>query len=155
MNLLAQPRRPQRPEGWSSAKAVTFIVTLARSRSVTLAARAVGMSRKSAYALRKRDPGFAAAWNAAIGAGSILNPKGNSGRQSQHSQPSQLAVTQETAEARRRDELLRDRFFARLAATRRKAGQTPHRSPAMRAPQCSRDPDLPPAPSSGLGQSCC
>jgi len=49
--------------------AVTFIVTLAATRSVTLAARAVGMSRKSAYALKQRDPAFAFAWAAASRAG--------------------------------------------------------------------------------------
>ena len=69
MNLLSRPRRPHRANEWKAGAAVTFIVTLAAGRSVTLAARAAGMSRKSAYALRGRDPAFAAAWNAAILAG--------------------------------------------------------------------------------------
>ena len=60
------PRRPRRPHEWSNAKAVTFIVTLAALRSVTLAAARAGMSRKSAYALKGRDPAFAAAWRAAL-----------------------------------------------------------------------------------------
>jgi hypothetical protein len=62
---LARTRRPRRASEWTEAKAVTFIVTLAAARSVTLAAARAGMSRKSAYALRIRDPAFAAAWNAA------------------------------------------------------------------------------------------
>ena len=59
--------RPRRPHEWSNVKAVTFIVTLAALRSVTLAADRAGMSRKSAYALKSRDPAFAAAWVAALG----------------------------------------------------------------------------------------
>ena len=41
---------------------------LARTRSVTRAARAAGMSRESAYRLRNRDPDglFAAAWDRAL-----------------------------------------------------------------------------------------
>ena len=66
MDLLSRPRRPRRPHEWNAGNAVTFIVTLAATGSVTLAARASGMSRKSAYALRKRDAAFAASWNAAL-----------------------------------------------------------------------------------------
>ena len=65
MHLLSRPRRPRRAGEWTPAAAVTFIVSLAASRSVTLAARAAGMSRKSAYALKGRDPAFAFAWAAA------------------------------------------------------------------------------------------
>jgi len=65
---LSRPRRPRRSGEWTQGRAVTFIVTLAAARSVTLAARAAGMSRKAAYALRSRDPAFASAWNAAIAA---------------------------------------------------------------------------------------
>jgi hypothetical protein len=68
LNLLSRPRRPRRATEWSPAKAVTFIVTLAASRSVTLAARAAGISRKSAYALKSRDPLFASAWAKALAA---------------------------------------------------------------------------------------
>jgi len=63
---FARSRRARRAAEWSDAKAVTFIVTLAESRSVTLAAARAGMSRKAAYALRRRDSGFAAAWATAI-----------------------------------------------------------------------------------------
>lgn len=68
MLKLAQARRHQRAGEWTQAKAVTFIVTLAARRSVTLAAQRSGMSRKAAYALKHRNPAFAAAWNAAIAA---------------------------------------------------------------------------------------
>ena len=43
------------------ARAVTFIVTLAATRSVTLAARESDMTRPSVYALKARDPAFASA----------------------------------------------------------------------------------------------
>jgi hypothetical protein len=66
MQFLSRPRRRRRPGEWTPAKAVTFIVTLAATRCVTLAARAAGMSRKSAYALKDRDCAFAEAWNAAL-----------------------------------------------------------------------------------------
>jgi len=63
---LAHFRRPRRAGEWTEAKAVTFIVTLAASHSVTLAAARSGMSRKAAYALRSRDAAFGAAWNEAL-----------------------------------------------------------------------------------------
>ncbi|MES2119622.1 MAG: hypothetical protein V4513_03485 [Pseudomonadota bacterium] len=66
MNLLSRSRRPRRANEWTNDRAVTFIVTLAAARSVTLAARAAGMSRKAAYALKARDRAFAAAWAKAV-----------------------------------------------------------------------------------------
>jgi hypothetical protein len=77
LQLLSRPRRPVRSGEWTSAKAVTFIVTLAATRSVTLAARASGISRKSAYALKSRDPAFAAAWTAARNAGAAASREGD------------------------------------------------------------------------------
>ena len=77
MHLLSRPRRPLRSGEWTSAKAVTFIVTLAATRSVTLAAREAGMSRKSAYALQARDPAFATAWAAAVKAGAGISRQGD------------------------------------------------------------------------------
>ena len=68
MIQLSRPLRPRRPGDWTPARAVTFIVTLAATRSVTLAARASGMSRKAAYALKSRDSAFASAWKAALAA---------------------------------------------------------------------------------------
>ena len=66
--LLVMPVRPVRPDGWTADKRVTFCVTLAASGSVTFAAHSVDLSRKSAYALKKRDPTFAALWQKAVGA---------------------------------------------------------------------------------------
>jgi len=57
-----------RRDGWTPAHQRQFILHLARGRGVDEAARAVGRSRQTAYALRTR-PGaeqFAAAWDAAI-----------------------------------------------------------------------------------------
>ena len=66
MPFLSRNRRPHRSGEWTSEHAVTFIVTLAATGSVTLAARRAGMSRKSAYALRARDPAFAYGWAEAM-----------------------------------------------------------------------------------------
>lgn len=120
MPILSRPRRPRRSGEWTEAKAVTFIVTLAASQSVTLAARAAGISRKSAYALKSRDPAFAAGWSAALGASAgsrregnkageacdpgFRRPKGNSRRPLQDLEF---------------DAIPRERFFAGLCATRR------------------------------------
>ena len=59
------PSRPPRPFEWDSRKATLFTVTLASTGRVTLACQATGMSRKSAYALKARDPLFAVAWEQA------------------------------------------------------------------------------------------
>jgi molybdenum-dependent DNA-binding transcriptional regulator ModE len=52
-----------RRDGWTNSRRVTFFVTLPATGSVTLAAASVGMSRKSAYALKKRDRTFFFFWN--------------------------------------------------------------------------------------------
>ena len=75
MLRLARPIRPRRVGEWTEPKAVTFIVTLAASRSVTLAARQAGMSRKAAYELKRRDAGFAAVWNAALVAAQAIHER--------------------------------------------------------------------------------
>lgn len=68
VHALAAPR--PREDGWTAARQVDFIEALADSGSVTHAAAAVGMSRESAYRLRRRADAvdFAAAWEAAIAA---------------------------------------------------------------------------------------
>lgn len=56
-----------RRDGWTAERQRVFIAVLRRTRSTTRAARAAGMSREGAYALRYK-PGaasFAAAWDAA------------------------------------------------------------------------------------------
>jgi hypothetical protein len=58
-----------RHDGWTVQRQAAFLGMLAETGSVAGACEAVGMSRKSAYALRAR-PGaesFAAAWDAALG----------------------------------------------------------------------------------------
>ena len=61
---IARPRH----DGWTREKQATFIVALRRTRNVTRAAAAAGMSRESAYRLRARPSaaGFAAAWDLAL-----------------------------------------------------------------------------------------
>ena len=108
--------RPRRLAEWSEAKAVTFIVTLAATQNVTLAARSAGMSRKSAYALKSRDPAFAATWAAAIEAGSRVRSEGD--EVSEVSDPRISRLQGDTAIANF-DAELRDHFFASLAANRR------------------------------------
>jgi hypothetical protein len=62
-------RRPKvRRDGWTAERQLRFLDALGRTRSVTKAARAAGMSRESAYRLRARPEAalFAAAWNRAL-----------------------------------------------------------------------------------------
>jgi hypothetical protein len=57
-----------RKDGWTPDRQRRFVALLRRGRAIAQAARAVGMSRESAYRLRER-PGaesFAAAWDAAL-----------------------------------------------------------------------------------------
>jgi hypothetical protein len=138
LHLLSRPRRPRRSHEWSPGKAVTFIVTLAATRSVTLAARDTGMSRKSAYALKDRDPAFAAAWNAALKA--RRRRRGGDETHEPHDPPVSLGQgdgAQRAARSiwstahRQRDEAARDLFFARLARLRVASPALARRSPAQ------------------------
>jgi hypothetical protein len=127
MQFLSPSRRPRRSHEWTAAKAVTFIVTLAASQSVTLAVRRAGLSRKSAYALRARDPRFAAAWKAAVHARSAIGKREEQrpspvppiapvqGDMPARAGPSSKS-TSECGTIRRSDAAARDLFFARLAA---------------------------------------
>jgi hypothetical protein len=63
-----------RHDGWTPERQRGFIDMLAKIGLVSAAARAVGMSRKSAYALLKRagpDSSFAAAWGIALALGKV------------------------------------------------------------------------------------
>jgi hypothetical protein len=64
MNADSSPRRARR-DGWGAARQRAFIAALAETRSVTRAARAVGISRQSAYRLRSEPSGagFAREWD--------------------------------------------------------------------------------------------
>jgi hypothetical protein len=72
----SQSKRPSiRRDGWTAARQLNFLGELARTRSVTRAARAVGMSRESAYRLRSRSESalFAAAWDRAMESHKMVN----------------------------------------------------------------------------------
>lgn len=58
-----------RCDGWTPVKQAEFIGELAETRCVTEAARRVGMTRETAYRLRRRkwSESFCAAWDAAMG----------------------------------------------------------------------------------------
>ncbi len=69
-----------RRDGWSEVGQCAFLAQLYLTGSVTAAAQAVGMSRMSAYRLRRREgaEGFAHAWDrifAAPGSGKAAAPK--------------------------------------------------------------------------------
>ena len=57
-----------RRDGWTIERQLRFLDTLSRTRCVTRAAAAAGLSRKSAYRLRGRADGalFAALWDRAM-----------------------------------------------------------------------------------------
>ena len=63
------PSASNRHDGWTPERQRGFIHALSKIGIVTFAANCVGMSRKSAYALRDRagpDSGFARAWRDAL-----------------------------------------------------------------------------------------
>src|SRR3546814_13557767 len=64
----ASAPRPERHNQWTRQKMRAFLAALAGTASVTDAARAVGMSRQSAYQLRARlvGPPFDIAWEVAL-----------------------------------------------------------------------------------------
>ncbi len=75
----AGPVPSHRRDGWTPARQLRFLDMLARTRSVTRAAAATGMSRESAYRLRNRDSGglFAAAWDRILATPAPRPPKGH------------------------------------------------------------------------------
>lgn len=66
-DFIPVPVRTRR-DGWTAERQRFFIAALRQLRSPTRAARAVGMSREGAYALRRHRgaAGFRAAWDAAL-----------------------------------------------------------------------------------------
>jgi len=64
-NLPALPTDTTRHDGWTNDRRRLFLESLAEGHPVESACAHVGMSKVSAYALRRRDPGFALAWSAA------------------------------------------------------------------------------------------
>ncbi|MBO9582282.1 MAG: LysR family transcriptional regulator [Sphingobium sp.] len=57
-----------RADGWTPRRQCAFLLVLKQTRSVTRAARAVGLSRAAAYRLRGHPAAhdFAIAWDAAM-----------------------------------------------------------------------------------------
>ena len=55
----------KRLAGWSAERQRLFLVNLAETGSVHLASAAARLTARSAYSLRARSPGFAAAWDMA------------------------------------------------------------------------------------------
>lgn len=61
--------RSVRANGWTKARRATFLDHLAATCNVRTSALAAGIAPPNAYALKRRDPAFAALWNAALEAG--------------------------------------------------------------------------------------
>lgn len=61
--------RKGRGDGWTEAKRRVFLDHLAATCNVRASAAAAGMGEHSAYALRRRDAGFAEQWQAAVATG--------------------------------------------------------------------------------------
>ena len=57
-----QPTRKPRRDGWTPARRSAFFDALGAGLDVRRACARVGLSRRSAYNLRARDPAFARAW---------------------------------------------------------------------------------------------
>lgn len=84
MTRTPAPARPPRPAAeyrWTQSKALAFIEALAQHGKVAAAARAVGMTRQSAYRLRDRVPQVAEIWPRAQAAGRARrNLRGKEGK---------------------------------------------------------------------------
>jgi molybdenum-dependent DNA-binding transcriptional regulator ModE len=58
----ARPPRPAADYRWTDNKALAFLQALAQHGKVAAAARAVGMTRQSAYRLKQRVPALTEPW---------------------------------------------------------------------------------------------
>ena len=76
------PQRRIRADGWTPDRQLRFLDALERTRSVSRAARATGMSRNGAYRFRERRDGalFAALWDRILAPGFADVPKVDIGR---------------------------------------------------------------------------
>lgn len=133
---LSATFRRIRADGWTPERRVTFCVNLAASSSVTFAAASVGLSRKSAYALRKRDPDFACLWDSALEAPRKSPPA----KYPERNAPSVVGTVNKPGVkgnidlARQTAETERDLFFAAL----QKSLPAASRGPRIAGPSCQR-----------------
>ena len=81
----ARPPRSSAEYRWTQLKASAFIEALARHGKVAAAARAVGMTRQSAYKLRQRVPQVADVWTRAQALGRARR-RGNATVSGRHGQ---------------------------------------------------------------------
>jgi hypothetical protein len=67
-DLPSPPTQPPPPKRWTPARQAAFLRALKATQSVSEAADSVGMSRQSAYKLRRRLAGqpFDRAWDMAV-----------------------------------------------------------------------------------------
>jgi hypothetical protein len=88
------------------------------------------MSRKAAYALKSRDPAFAEAWKAAVGAPRAAPAKAAAeGNKPTPAAPSISSTARRYPADRKIQEALRDRFFARLARLQAESAPVARRAP--------------------------
>ena len=58
--------RQIRRDGWTPERRKQFLEAIAAGNDVRRACALVGLSRRAAYKLRRREPAFAQAWDAAL-----------------------------------------------------------------------------------------
>ena len=134
LRFFPAPPPRYRRDGWTADKRVTFCVNLAASGSVTFAAASVGLSRKSAYALKKRDRAFASLWEQALAAGGSAHRRARrvaAGKRRKGNGAHIESIVKRTpgqGDRRAADEAARNRFFRALelgvpASSRRRDSQ--------------------------------
>ena len=64
--ILSKNGKALREDGWTHEKRALFLEALSGGVSIESAAKAAGMTRSSAYALKCRDPLFSSQWADAI-----------------------------------------------------------------------------------------
>ncbi len=119
------PSASARHDGWTPERQRGYIDALATLGVVSAAARAVGMSRKSAYALLKRagaESGFARAWAAAVEEGGARALDLAIGRALHGTAKPVFYRGRQVGEVRRYNDAL---LLAALRATARREGGTP------------------------------
>ena len=131
LQRLPVPASRTRRDGWTNGKRVTFFVTLAETGSVTFACVSVRLSRKSAYALRKRDSTFASLWERGLAmAGKSrrkARPPCSEGNETAATTPAATPSSRVNQHGtdRSRADAERDRFFASLKMRRSGASLRP------------------------------